>query len=716
MANAAQETDPSSGRSGGRRRRRRRRGEGGTGGRSGGSASPAACSSDGLANGASSEGRSEDYGVPKEKDPQEGISFQDQREREWRAILDDPNSTKAMRDFALSQLNDHIGMGKIFDGEPEIKIGRFDQGDWIIVEDFEEGNWGRDFNGYAIVAAAADIILTKEGYDHGPISLSLRALQNDGTKDFLKAYPQLHKACTRIIGMRDADRELKSNAYVVTSFLQGSSSLEEAGGESMDNLKKALRLNPSDWRLHSMLSTRNMAIYNTALALESNERAHELAPDDLAKFSLSIRRGKILQNLNTHNNQTETIEAFEESISLYEDRVKNHPQMNDLMLGRLAVAQYMLVISYNLQGEDSKALKHYQAAEIKRNSINEEVAKSIDWSSRMLAQVIVANTRPGNVNSGECHCCRKVTDKPLRCASCKAVFYCGRECQVLAWKRGHKAECKQLKAKQKEKKAASKEEANTRDKRSDLPPLDVDLDPSKLWKDGVELSEAGDYEEAAWNFALALFMNFALDANDMQPVNDVVENCSRDNTLAMALSAICAPPKKYMQRSREVYEMAVQMGVGAVNIELGTTIADVDRNIFGIGLCLVIHARFLNRAYSVRNSEQAASKRHRDAFDDIARIVRNANTFIDGQRWLTMQFELGYTSMDVGAAREGEKWIKQFVSTIDKTTSLRSDPGANQHWEMMKASADSRLVQLPLLKAFGRNNPGFVAEDDCTLM
>lgn len=98
------------------------------------------------------------------------LSLQDKTEREWRAILDDPNSTTAMRDFALSQLNDSVGIGKIFDGTPEIKYGEIDQGSWSIVEDFEEGNWGRDFDGYAIVSAAADIILTNEGYDGEPFS------------------------------------------------------------------------------------------------------------------------------------------------------------------------------------------------------------------------------------------------------------------------------------------------------------------------------------------------------------------------------------------------------------------------------------------------------------------------------------------------------------------------------------------------------------------
>ena len=82
---------------------------------------------------------------------------------------------------------------------------------------------------------------------------------------------------------------VRSNAHVVLSFLQGQSSLESIGGHAMVDLQKAVKLSPGDWRLHSMLATRNMVIYNTALALESIQRALELSPDDFSKFLLGIR-------------------------------------------------------------------------------------------------------------------------------------------------------------------------------------------------------------------------------------------------------------------------------------------------------------------------------------------------------------------------------------------------------------------------------------------
>ncbi|KAL7530720.1 hypothetical protein ACHAWF_003486 [Thalassiosira exigua] len=650
-------------------------------------------------------------------DDPEDASFQNRErmDREWRALLDDPNSTKELRDFALSQLNDPVGLGKIFDGKPEVKydgegIGR---GDWTLIEDFEEGNWGSD-SGNAIIGAAADIILTKEGYDNGSILLSARGMRPGGRFNFLEAYPKLCEACLRVTVDPVVDRELKSNAHVVLGFLRGQTSLEAVGGEAMDDVKKALQLSPEDWRVHGMLATRNMAVYNTALALEGIERALDLATDDLARLSLGIRRGKILHNL--HGREDDMIAAFEESLSLYENGVKDHPRMNDLLVGRLAVAEYMLVIGYDRRGEHKKALNHYREAEAKRGSIDEETAKSTDWTSRMVAQLIVANTSPGNVKYGECHHCGKTAASPQRCGACRAVFYCSKGCQVQAWKGGHKKECKKLKADRKEKKAAAREEANERDHRSGLPPLDANLNPKKLWDEGVELSKSGNYEDAVWNFALALFMSAALDANDKQPVKDAVENCSEDDALAMALSVICAPRGNILRRSNEVYKKAIRMNITAVNIEMGESTADVDRNVFGVGMCLIMHARMLGRSYSMDTLAKANSRTHRDAFDDVARLVRNANTYIDSQRWLTLQFELGYSSMDVGAVNEAEKWLKQFVSSVDETASLRSDRGAQQHWSDMKASAETRLAQLPLLKTFDRNNPGFGSGDDCIVM
>ena len=45
-----------------------------------------------------------------------------------------------------------------------------------------------------------------------------------------------------------------------------------------------------------------------------------------------------------------------------------------------------------------------------------------------------------------CSHCGKHKDELRMCASCRSARYCSRECQVAAWKHGHKQECGRLAA------------------------------------------------------------------------------------------------------------------------------------------------------------------------------------------------------------------------------------------------------------------------------
>jgi hypothetical protein len=147
-------------------------------------------------------------------------------------------------------------------------------------------------------------------------------------------------------------------------------SVRDKDGSSIDYLKKALNLCPNDWRLHSSLGTENMAIHNTALSLEFICRAEELATDDLAKFDLGIRKGKIICSLSPGQ---EAADVFEGLLKLYDEKLKSHPSMNDRMIGHLAVAEYMLVQCCSMAGENGKVKRHFYAAEEKRDSLDMEV-------------------------------------------------------------------------------------------------------------------------------------------------------------------------------------------------------------------------------------------------------------------------------------------------------------------------------------------------------
>lgn len=625
-------------------------------------------------------------------------------------LLNNQNSSKATRDIALSHLNDSIGMGTRFSGKAEIRYNE-EQYEWTIVEDYEEGNWDRD-NTTAIISIAADIILEKEGDDSKEIMLSARGMRIDGTFDDDAGYPKLCTACKNIIDSSNADKEIKSNSYAVLGFLEGYSSLEK----SRFSVEKAVKLNPTDWRLHAMLATRHMSVWNTLQSLECISRAMELTDDIYAKFTLGMRQGKILFNLNRHD---ETIATFTDIIRMYDSALKDHPKMTDKALGRLAVAEYMLVSTYGFQGKTAKAANHYRDAEKKRNSIDKTEAEKINWTCRMLATAAVSKLHPGFISHGECHHCGKVTDNPKRCSICKVVFYCGKECQKLAWKNGHKKECKTLKSERDTERAEDRKEYKNEQKRSKMPPLDVNLDPKGLWKEGIKLSKLGKCEDAAWKFLVALFMSAALDANDKAPVKVAVDGCKKDDAVAKALSSILCH-EEGLKPYAKVCEWAAERN-GIKGVEMSPSVDDVDRNSFGLGMCKIMYARKLGIIFACKSAADARCTENKMAFDEVAKLVQQASFYIDPQRWLTMQFEMGYSSMDVGAVNEAEKWLNLFTNTLDRTKSLQTNRGAAQHWSGMKSSASSRLIQLPLLKSLRMNNPGLLQEgetggDECVLM
>ena len=267
-------------------------------------------------------------------------------------------------------------------------------------------------------------------------------------------------------------------------------------------------------------------------------------------------------------------------------------------------------------------------------------------------------------------------------------------------------------------KAESKKEYKAEQSRSRTPPLDVNLDSRLLWKEGVELSQSGMFEDAAWRFLVALFMSAELDANDKKPVKVAVEGCSDDNPVAKVLSAILVG--KGLRAYSNIYEWAAKR-TSTKSADMSISIDEVDRDNFALGMSRVMYARKIGFAFQCRTAADARRTENKVAFDEAAKLIQEASFYIDPQRWLTMQFEMGYSSMDVGAVNEAEKWLKQFTNNLEKTTSLRSDKGAIRHWSGMKSSADSRLAQLPLLKSIRLQNPGFLQPgeaggEECILM
>lgn len=167
-----------------------------------------------------------------------------------------------------------------------------------------------------------------------------------------------------------------------------------------------------------------------------------------------------------------------------------------------------------------------------------------------------------------------------------------------------------------------------------------------------------------------------------------------------------------MKVAAEVYEQAAKR-IADNSIELGMDVNGIDRNNFGLGMCHIMYARKIGLAFASKSAEVAGCIKNKDAIDDAARLVRESMNYIDPQRWYTLQFELGYSSMDVGVPNEAKKWLKQFTNTMERSRSLTVKQGATQHWSMIKARVDTRLGQLPWYETMVETNPGCL--QDCEI-
>jgi hypothetical protein len=381
----------------------------------------------------------------------------------------------------------------------------------------------------------------------------------------------------------------------------------------------------------------------------------------------------------------------------------------------LAVAQYMLCQIYVMLDKSKKNYnlkikQNFYQAEAKRSSINIEAAKKIDWGNRTITQMFVSKIDPFALSHGECHVCAVVTDKPLRCAACKTAQYCSKACQATAWKHGHKKECASLKDQRKTDKKQQKKDCETkqavRQVASNLPPLDANLDPKKLWKDALQLSKKKKHQDAAFNFLVALFMDFSLDGGDMAPVKATVNACANDDPVAMALSILTHMDRSCpLDRATDVQYKSMLMWNAAPESskeqsETAETLDDVNRWRFGIAMCVIFCARLMGRCYAVKNAAQANSPKVREAFEDMTKLVNESRSYLDASRWLTLQFELAYINMDVAAVEEAKLWFGIFMDNLD---AMRRRGSVSRHWSQFRASAEKRIAMIPMFERAVKN-------------
>jgi MYND finger len=67
-----------------------------------------------------------------------------------------------------------------------------------------------------------------------------------------------------------------------------------------------------------------------------------------------------------------------------------------------------------------------------------EAALWFDVATSIMSQEGIPHQKPNVFSAAKCACCGKAeTEAIRRCVRCKAVGYCGKDCQTKHWKMGH---------------------------------------------------------------------------------------------------------------------------------------------------------------------------------------------------------------------------------------------------------------------------------------
>jgi hypothetical protein len=362
----------------------------------------------------------------------------------------------------------------------------------------------------------------------------------------------------------------------------------------------------------------------------------------------------------------------------------------------------MLCVIYAIEKDRDKVKHHWDRAEKRRKAIPSQVRQELDWKARGLAETMIGKLDPSMLSHQECHNCHKLAADPKICSACKFAVYCSKECQMVAWKNGHKKECMAAKGNRKTNTKERKQAEQKYDAVAKLPPVDATLEPKKLWASANKLAQkASKAQDAVFHFAVALFMDFSLDAQDMKLAKKAVEACPSDDTVALALGMLTHRgqsngPLEHCERQREM-AFSLDRESPLESYPCGVeSLEQVDRFEFGLAMNVLFQARIMGRCFAVTSAEQANSQMHKDAFDDITSLISSAKRYLDPRRWLTYQYELGYSHLDIGAALEAKLWLDTFLKTLD--TVKQKNGSLNRHWTGYLNNAQQKLAMIPIIE------------------
>eukprot|EP00592_Proboscia_alata_P006813 CAMPEP_0194356690 /NCGR_PEP_ID=MMETSP0174-20130528/4283_1 /TAXON_ID=216777 /ORGANISM="Proboscia alata, Strain PI-D3" /LENGTH=524 /DNA_ID=CAMNT_0039126385 /DNA_START=18 /DNA_END=1592 /DNA_ORIENTATION=- len=367
---------------------------------------------------------------------------------------------------------------------------------WIRVEAWERDTDKKNHlepNEAVSLAGEAYMIAEQQDNEHLPVKFNTKVNTAAGHPGVKVSYPKLHQAAIDIVTANSHGRKkgrhnnidrgdqtfVLANAYIVLALLE---SKEQDYAKGLEFMSKAADLRPKDWRIRFCIANFNLAFDQKALMYRNLVIAEKLASesphDDAAFFvwHISMLKAKTLHHLG----QKVRAKGPLEKVMIEYAKFEHHPRLNARCLGRLAVGQFMLSYTYaveltspkkhsgrrqlketNRSYQLTKARRHFKQAEHKRNSLPLTVAKNIDWGTRTLAQMVLAHlATPSSgyvtnheeeekiqktiITHNECHHCGDVTTNIQKCAGCKKAAYCSKACQKLAWKSGHKEECKKI--------------------------------------------------------------------------------------------------------------------------------------------------------------------------------------------------------------------------------------------------------------------------------
>jgi tetratricopeptide (TPR) repeat protein len=620
-----------------------------------------------------------------DNDPERHLRVERERQAA-KAILDDPKSDQLSRDLAHLRLQHEEGMkadgavayGDLTEEVPYQKVPE----EWLTVEAYEAGM--AHYSDVEIVSLVeAPLLLNK--------CKTIRAtFLPNGKPSIELAYPRLSLAVENIIGT-SMEPETLAKAHAVKACLIRPVDKER----SIVHYKKAIRVRPSDWRLRNAIASSYMSLQNVPLSLESLTQAVTMTDEDsFERFEVESSRGKVLFNLGRFNEAEDCFLSVLKNAEIFKDKI------SPIDFAHLIVVEYQLCIIYVMEKKKGKVEEYWNSAEAKFNALAPEVRSRIDWESRQCAQMSMGISSPNLLSHQECHHCRQLCTNPKICSACKAARYCSKECQKAAWKAGHKQNCKQENEDRRETKKERKLHVKKNEAAKNLPPLDGKLDPYVLWAKAKKCSQPMD---AVFYFTLALFLDFSLDAQDFAPVCVAVKKCpNADHPLVLALD-ILPQVSQLRGPSTSILEHADSNRHKALSSEhagneTSETIDDIDRVSFGIGMCHIFQARLMGRVYAVKSDAQSQDPEVHRAFDDIAKLIDTAaNIFMDYERWLTLQFELGYSNFDIGATDEARRWFDIFIESLNKLEKNNGNK-LSKHWKKYRKTARQKAQLIPLIR------------------